>query len=146
MEQDKSITKQRAEQIAKQSNAALDDSIESLSPSVEARLQQSRRIAIHSLMNQQQSAQSSQFNLWPLLNVKVLSAGLACCLMVFFTLSLTTNQHAPNSSTFLSSNTDLSEFILLSNFDDTELEVIEDIEFAYWLSQELDQPNELHNG
>jgi len=130
-------------QIAKQSIAALDDSIESLSPSVEARLQQSRRIAIGKLENQQQSAQGNLVNLWSLLTVKVIGAGLACCLVVFFAVPFLDN---PSTQPSISSNTELSEFILLSHFDDTELDVIEDIEFAYWLSQELDQHSELHNG
>jgi len=146
MEQGKPITEKSAKHIEKQSNAALNDSVESLSPSVETSLQQARRIAIDSLENQHQSVQRRLFNLGSLFNIKVLSAGLACCLVVFFTLPFITNQPNPHSATFLSSNTALSEFILLSDFDDTELEVIEDIEFAYWLSQELDQGSELHNG
>jgi len=130
--------KQRPQQsVPERSALALDKSIEDLSPEICGRLAAAREIAITS---QSDTKQKNKVYTW--LNslnptvLKPLSAGLAFsfCLVVFWAmLPPSTSQKTLN----MSSNPDLSAFILFNTLDETERDIIEDIEFAYWLAQEL---------
>lgn len=129
-------------------SAALDKSVEALSPEVNARLKNARMTALN-----------PKPKFWLLdreiVTSKYLGASLAfgLCLMVFWTIrpdsfsfmpeiNVPINSSFDSAFNFSGSNSELasslSEFILLSSLDETELEVVEDIEFAYWLSQEFE--------
>ena len=120
--------------LAEQTVEALDASIEKLSPDISTRLKAARRTA---LAVQEKPEINQNWHQFQFFSSKTLSAGLALsvCLLVFWNLiPLNSQQQTP---TFASSQ-NLSAFILLSTLDETELDIIEDIEFAYWLAQELE--------
>jgi len=131
------------QQITEKTNAALDESVENISPTVQSSLDQARSVAVEKIEHRQPSV----LNIRSLFDLRILSAAVACSFFAFLILPLISIQNTEQNVTdLLSSNSGLSELILLNTFDETELDVIEDIEFAYWLSQELDQDNGLHNG
>lgn len=130
----KNEIKNTDQKLAEQTVEALDASIEQLSPDISTRLKAARRTA---LAVQEKPEINQNWHQFQFFSPKTLSAGLALsvCLLVFWNLlPLNSQQQTP---TFASSQ-NLSAFILLSTLDETELDIIEDIEFAYWLAQELE--------
>jgi len=121
------------QKLAEQTAKALDSSLEQLSPNISARLEAARKTA---LATKAKPGTFQNWNFSQLFRPQALSAGLALsvCLLIVWNLSPHIDQQTP---TFASSQ-NLSEFILLSTLDETELDIIEDIEFAYWLAQELE--------
>jgi len=123
--------------IPERSASALDKSIEDLSPEICDRLEAARKIAIDSQSEtKQKNKVYTWFNSLSPTALKPLSAGLAFsfCLVVFWAmLPPSTSQKTLN----MTSSPDLSAFILFNTLDETERDIIEDIEFAYWLAQEL---------
>jgi len=131
-------------------SSALDQSIESLSPNVQSRLQQARENALNHQTRSKLFANLCSFFRRQSFTNQALEAGLAFCLLALMVFPIISSiKKTTIEQPLASSNSALGEFILLSNFDDTELEVIEDIEFAYWLSQEFENENDIdrpHNG
>ena len=127
--------------IPEHSASALDKSIEGLSPEICERLEAARKIALASTPNSQSNPKPTNkvytwFKNLDATILKPLSTGLAFsfCLAVFWAiLPSDTSQKTPN----MASSPDLSAFILFNTLDETERDIIEDIEFAYWLAQEL---------
>lgn len=112
------------EQDARQ---ALNSSVDELSPEIQRRLQQARSAALEA-----QPKPRLRFpNVW-------LGWGLTASLCAAVYLSVG-SQTEPQYTPELASNSKLEAFILMTSLDETELEIIEDLEFAYWISQQLDE-------
>jgi len=137
--------------LSEKTTAALDKSIKVMSVDTQDKLQAARREALarHSVITNRKAKHSTRdnqpLNFWSLFTPKFMSAGLAFSVLAFLAIDLSqdnlNNSLNNSASPLIVSNSELSEFILSDNFDETELEVVEDIEFAYWLSQELDHNN-----
>jgi len=125
-------------------NSVLDKSIESLSTTIQARLQQSRESALNHQTRSKSFANLHSYFTRQSLTIQTIEAGLVFCLLALMIVPFIYSIEETTIEPYLTgSNSALGEFIMLSNFDDTELEVIEDIEFAYWLSQELENENDI---
>ena len=119
------------EELEQKSRQALEQSIERLSPELQKRLLAARQTAL------QARPKPWWQNSW-------LGWGLAASLSLGVLLTT-----VPERSPEQASNSALDEFILLASMDDTDLEIIEDIEFADWLSQAFESEDALnveHNG
>jgi len=135
--------------LSEKTTTALNKSVETMSTDTQDKLQSVRReaLALH-LENVKTSptVQHSSHEERPsifrsLFTLSVMSTGLAFSVLAFLAINLNQDDLNQNNSQVVASNSELSEFILSDNFDETELEVVEDIEFAYWLSQELKHKN-----
>lgn len=117
-------------QINHHSKMVLDKSVDELSPELQSRLSVARHAALERLSEQCSSPVLS------MVNTKTLCAGLAFSLLALLIWPLL--EPSPISDTpSMASNIRLDEFILLTTLDETDLDVIEDIDFAYWLSEGL---------
>jgi len=100
---------------------ALNSSVDPLSPNVEKRLQQARLAAL-----------DAQPKPWFRFQAPWLGWSLAASLCLAIYLNI-----GPQQTPELTSNSELDAFILMTSLDETELDIIEDLEFAYWISQQL---------
>ena len=121
--------------VTKTANIALDQSIEQLPLNVESRLKSARMEAMSRLESPRHHILSAFIA--AISNFKTLSTGLACCLCVALFWLIGTPDQNINTSTIAQTKPqkDIETFILLSTLDETELEIIEDLEFVYWLSE-----------
>jgi len=126
-------------------SSAFDQSVESLSPNIQSRLQQAREKALNHQTRSTLFASLLSFYRRQSFTNQALEAGLAFCLLALMVFPFISSiEETSIEQPLASSNSTLGEFILLNNFDDTELEVIEDIEFAYWLSLEFENENDIN--
>jgi hypothetical protein len=127
------------EQHAKQ---ALDRSAQEISPDVRQSLYEARQIAL--------SKQETTWLKRPIVGFAV-AASFSALLLINY-LPNDTSQQAPTPPQIANTTIDdtaLDELLFLSNFDEIDMAVAEDLEFAYWLSEQLenDSSNEtLSNG
>ncbi len=114
------------QQLENASRDALDYSVTSLDLDTQDALRAARLAALQE-RRQNYTLRCSGFSAW------LWSAGIACSAWLIFTL-------LPEQSTldFGSEADSEAEFILLTSLDDTELDIVEDLDFAYWLSQHME--------
>lgn len=116
------------DKIETQVSKALDQSLEQLSPRTQAQLRQARERALATAGKKTGSMQ------W-LRPVPIGGAAFALCLlMVLVWPSLQTVEHSLPSLAF---EEGLEDLILVSEMDEETLALVEEIEFAYWLAQEI---------
>ena len=132
------------QKMVENTNSALDKSVESLSPNVQSRLQQARENAVNHQIQAKSFANLYAYFIRQSFTTQAMEAGMAFCLLALVIVPFISSiKETTIEPSLARSNSVIDEFILLSNFDDTELEVIEDIEFAYWLSQELEDEDDI---
>jgi len=127
--------KSSQENVAQNANSALDQSISHLPPNVESRLQTARKIA---LTKQRKPAFKFNANMPSVVfNTRVLSTGLAFsfCLTLFWMINSQETSIKTPEIVQAGPQNNIEAFILLSSLDETELDIIEDLEFVYWLSE-----------
>ncbi len=114
-------------------NKALDDSLDSLPNSVKAKLAASRQKAL--LIHKEQMSKQ------PLLNQEeghwhkpmwAIAASVCLMLPLWYAVN-TTNSPLPLQSTSLTS---VDIMFTLAELDDDEMEVVDNLEFALWLSEQ----------
>jgi len=151
--------------ISQKAVDALDNSVESLSPEIQQKLSLARKNALEHVSKPTSSARKlfSFLGLSPAhfgARTVVSALVFSFCLVLVFQGPLYSDKQyidrqytAGTSSAFTNpidetihtlikdetTATNIESFILLSSFNETELEVIEDLEFAYWLSEELSE-------
>ncbi len=126
-------------EIEQHSKQALNESLRDVSSEVRQSLYESRRAAL-----------TTQKNVWfkQATMGLALAAGFAAILLVNY---FPKQQIEPFSQ---HAHANIDDFMFLSTFDETDLEVAEDIEFTYWLSEQLENEtspeilsnSELRNG
>lgn len=109
-------------------NKALDESTQTLSPDVQRQLNEARQKAILS-----RDADQTVSSNWISRPAFGFATAASVCLAII--LSLPNEQEIDSP---LAVNQHLDDLLLLSQLDNTDLEIVEDLEFAYWLSEQLD--------
>ncbi len=125
--------------IQQHANQALDESSRTLSPEIRQHLYEARQRAL--------SHPPQPWFKRPLGGFAVAASFSALLLLNY----IPTQQSNPMPDL---AKTSLEDFILLSSFDESDMEIAEELEFAYWLTEQLDNestpeylPNsELRNG
>ncbi len=122
---------QRIQESTKQ---ALDISLSSIDESTQILLQQSRKQALERA--NRSSVWQSVFKPLPIASALAFSFALL--------ISLPQWQANPDTdkTTWLAEQQAFDDLLLLSDVDDDTLELIEDLEFALWLTEEMDTPSE----
>jgi len=119
--------------IQESTNEVLDKSLSSIDQNIQARLRETRMQAL---------ARAEKPSIW-LSMLKPLP--IASALAFSFALIIALPQWQSNSSSknsMLAQQQAFDDLLLLSEVDDDTLELVEDLEFALWLSEEMDAPNE----
>jgi len=121
-------TENDEQQIQKSVNDALDKQVHQISPETQARLAQRRRLALDHARN--------KTHIWQHIFRPVpLAAAFTFSLALLLVLPKV--QEAPESPERIATQ-QFDDLLLLSEFDDDTLELLEEIEFAYWLTEEMD--------
>lgn len=120
--------------IQESANKALDKSLYSIDQNTQARLRESRIQAL--ALAQKTSIWQSMFKPFPIATALAFSFALIIALPQW--------QSSPSSihNSTLAQQEAFDDLLLLSELDDDTLELVEDLEFALWLTEEIDTPSE----
>lgn len=122
--------------IEAKANKVLDESLNNLSPETQARLSESRKHAL--MMAGKPSFWQAFIKPIPIASALAFSFALIIALPQWQSSS----SHHLNDRNSLAIHEEFDDFLLLTEVDDETLEIIEDLEFALWLSEEVELPNE----
>jgi hypothetical protein len=120
--------------IQESANKALDKSLSSIDQGTQARLRESRMQAL---------ALVKKPGIWQAM-FKPLPIASALAFSFALIIALPQWQSSPSSTnaSILAQQEVFDDLLLLSEVDDDILELVEDLEFALWLTEEMDTPNE----
>ena len=118
--------------IKQGANYALDKSINALSPHINTRLAEARYHALNS------SQQESKTTLPDLFSFRLIGPAFACILALAIFIGIE-HDHPSDTHVFadIQNLENMDAFLIYANTDEAELDTIEELEFAYWLSEEL---------
>lgn len=119
------VAGEESEALANQVSAALDNSLDQVSPEVQARLKQAR---ISAMANSERKSMPSVF---------LPVGGAAFALGMLLILVWPSMQETDQGLQAIAFEEQLEDLILVSEMDEETLAVVEEIEFAYWLAQEM---------
>ncbi len=115
-------------------NSALDDSLNKLSPETRQSLRNSREQAL---------ARAVKPAFWSRQTYRLpLATAMAFSLAIVVALPLWQNEGTVELSSGISQTSELDDLFMLAEIDDDTLQLVEDIEFALWLTEEMEQQTE----
>jgi hypothetical protein len=115
-------------------NSALDESLSSIDQSTQAGLRQSRMQAL---------ALAERPRIWQsMLKPLPIASALAFSFALIISLPQWQSSPSSNGTSILAQQQEFDDLLLLSDIDNDILELVEDLEFALWLTEEMDMPNE----
>jgi hypothetical protein len=123
-------------ELEHQANKALDKSTREISPSVRQGLYEARQAAL--------SAQNKTWFRRPIVGFAIAASFSAILLVNYLPTDLSQESpslpqvasHSPNSAEF-------DDFMFLASFDETDIAIAEDLEFAFWLSEQLEDDSNI---
>ncbi len=118
-------------EIEKKAIHALDDSLDEISPEVRQGLYEARQKAL--------STKSKPWFQQPAVGWAV-AAGVSGLLFVNYFPQQQEGISEANAS--LASDVDIEDLMFLSSLDETDLDIMQDLEFSYWLSEQLNDEEE----
>ena len=117
--------------IRERANEALDKSLSSINQHIQARLRESRIQAL-----------AEKPSIWQsILKPLPIASALAFSFALIIVLPQWQSSSSSNTN-FLAQQQAFDDLLLLSEVDDDTLDLVEDLEFALWLSEEMDMPSE----
>lgn len=120
--------------IQDSANKALSDSLSSIEQQTQARLRNSRMQAL---------ALAEKQSIWQIiLKPFPIASALAFSFALIFVLPQWQSNSTSENRQLFAQQEVFDDLLLLSEVDDDTLELIEDLEFALWLSEEMDTPSE----
>jgi len=134
-------------EIEQQAKKALDQSTRELSPRIRQSLYEARQVAL--------SRQHKPRLTRPLVGFAIAASFSAILLVNYLPQDPTQQEQLLSEVTSDTNNSrEFDDFIFLASFDDTDIVIAEDLEFAYWISEQLENDSnienlsndELHNG
>jgi len=120
--------------IQESANKALDKSLSSIDQSTQARLRESRMQAL--ALAKKPSIWQAMFKPLPI------ASALAFSFALIISFPQWQSSPSSNNTSLLAQQEAFDDLLLLSDLDDDTLELVEDLEFALWLSEEMDMPSE----
>lgn len=134
-------------ELEQQAKQALDKSTQTLSPELRQRLYEARQTAL--------SKREKPWFKQPFVGFAVAASFSAVLLVNYLPQDPLQNEQMPDQiADNTVNNSALNDLMFIASFDDIDMEIAEDIEFAYWLSEQLENESstetlsngELRNG
>ena len=127
-------TNDEERRIQESANKALDNSLSSIDQSTQARLRETRMQAL--ALAEKPGIWQTMFKPLPI------ASALAFSFALIIALPQWQSSPSSNNTSFLAQQQAFDDLLLLSDVDDDTLELVEDLEFALWLTEEMDTPSE----